>query len=218
MLVISSPNTDRSLLTTAERRAAAGVADGSRDPELALLGAYVDAAITKACRVATAGATPPTLRLESVSETQRIDRHHQLRAPHHSSHPAPIILARTPVVSVVSVTENDTLLDATDYEAETAAGLLYRLSGSCRVSWCYGTVVAAYSAGYETVPDDLKYAAVKFVQAELQRAGRDPLLTLKRIEGVSEYRWFADPTKDSVVPPEVMDLLERGGFVNEMVI
>ena len=42
---------------------------------------------------------------------------------------------------------------------------------------------------------------------------RHPLLRRVRVEGVSEREYWVDPTKDSVVPADVMDILERGGFV-----
>jgi hypothetical protein len=212
VLTIASPNTDRTLLDITELRAAAGVSNGSKDTELTLLGGYVAASITKACKVATDGAIPPTLRLETVSETFRL--HYQ----HNSSRRSSLILARLPIIAIASVTENDTLLDTDQFEYDAAAGLLYRLSGSCRVPWCGGTVVVVYSAGYAVVPDDLKYAAIKFVKAALQQDSRDPMLMSKRTEGVSEYRWFVDPTKESVVPAEVMDLLERGGYVNTVMV
>jgi hypothetical protein len=139
MLTISSPNTDRSLLTLAELRAAAGATDGSQDAVLTPLGNYVAAMITKACNVARAGAIPPTLRLETVSETFRL-----------KSQQSSLVLARRPVVSFTSVTISSSESDTSDYEYDAAAGVLY------------------------------------------------------------------NPTKDSIVPPDVMDILRRGGYVNEV--
>ena len=69
MLSIPSPNTDRSLLTRAQLRAAVGVEDGSKDAALIDLGNYVAVLIAQACRVATAAGIPPTLRLETIVET-----------------------------------------------------------------------------------------------------------------------------------------------------
>lgn len=69
MLSIPSPNTDRSLLTRAQLRAAVGVEDGSKDAALIDLGNYVAVVTAQACRVATAAGIPPTLRLETVVET-----------------------------------------------------------------------------------------------------------------------------------------------------
>jgi hypothetical protein len=69
-------------------------------------------------------------------------------------------------------------------------------------------------AGWADVPAGLKWAARKFVQAVLLDDGRDPMLKRKVTIGVSEYEWWVDPTKDSIVPAEVMDVLLRGGYVN----
>lgn len=203
ILTVTSPNTDRSLLTAAELRTAAGASDNSQDASLALLGGYVSSSIAKACNVAVDGVTPPTLRLETATDTFRLVGSQR-----------ELILSRRPVVSITSVTENGTLLTAADYEVDADAGLLYRLSSSVRIYWPGVTIVIVYPAGYATVPDDLKYAAIKFVQAELQQGGRDPLLKRRKIEGVSEYEWWVDPTKDSIIPAEVMDILLRGGYIN----
>src|SRR6266571_2374742 len=203
MLSVTTAAADRSLLTLAELRAAAGVPDNSRDAELTTLGARVAAAITAACQVARGGAVPPTLRLETLTETHHNDRHR-----------AEIVLSRRPVVSVTSVTEIDTVLTSADYEIEAGTGLLRRLAAGRPWCWPCRKVVIVYQAGWQTVPDDLKLAAAKFVQAEWQQGSRDPLLRRVKVEGISEREYWVDPTKDSVIPAEVMDILERGGYVN----
>lgn len=201
MLTIASPNTDRSLLTLAELRAAAGVSDGSRDAELTAMGGYVAAMITKACRVARAGEIPPTLRLETVVETIRLGGVQPYLA-----------LSRRPVVAITSVSEDGSALDASEYENDS---LLYKLSSAARIDWPIGLKSIEYSAGYAIVPDDLKYAAIKFVQSEVVRGRRDPLLRRESVPGLGEYEYWVDPTKDAIVPAEVMDILMRGGFVNQ---
>lgn len=215
MLSISDANIndDRSLLTTAELRAAAGLAagDSSQDATLTPLGSYISAAITSACKVARAGAIPPTLRLETVTETflfQTLQKS--------------LVLARRPVVEIVSITETDSLLSTADYETDNAAGIVYRKNGTGMYQegvgswswWPTGNTVVIYSAGYDEVPADLKYAAIKFVQAELAQGSRDPLLKRLRIEGVSEREWWVNPERTSVVPGEVMDIIVGAGYVN----
>lgn len=203
MFSVTTINADRTLLTIDELRAAAGVADGSRDAALQTLGNRVAASIARACRVAQDGVTPPTLRLEAVSDTLRFTADQPY-----------LFLSRRPIVGTPTVTENDEALVAADVEIAAAAGMLRRLSGDSYTCWPSGKIVIAYSAGYETVPDDLKFAAVKYVQAEVRGDGRDPMLRRKVTEGVSEYEWWVDPTKESVIPAEVMDLLHAGGYVN----
>jgi hypothetical protein len=204
MLEIPAPNTDRTLLTIAELRAAAGVSDSSQDAQLTLIGNYVSAAITKACKVAISGVIPPTLRLETVIETIRLG----------SSHKSYVALARRAVTAIISVSENTTALDTSEWELDGV--LLYKLSSDTRLCWGWpGDMVIEYSAGYAVVPDDLKYAAMKFVQAELSQGARDPMLKRVRIEGVSEREYWVDPTKDNIVPAEVYDLLEQGDYINK---
>jgi hypothetical protein len=197
---VTTPATDRSLLTLAELRAAAGISDSSKDAELTTLGNRIAASIASACLVARSGAVPPTLRLETITETFRV-----------RSCGGPLMLSRSPVVSIASITEGLSALSASDYDNDN--GRLTRLSSDVVSSWASGLVTVVYDAGWSTVPDDLKLAAVKFVQAETQQDGRDPMLKSKTIEGVSSYEWWVDPTKDSVVPGDVMDILRRGNYL-----
>lgn len=210
LLTITYPNNDRSLLTLAELQAAAS-GYTITDANLILLGNYVSAAITGACKVAkaTLGAIPPTLREEGVSETFQL-----------KSCQGYLALARKPVVEINTVVDNNSSLTvATDIEVD--GGLVYRVTSGVRTSWACGTVEIDYTAGWEIVPDDLKYAAIKFVQAELvngygsSSGTRDPLLKRKTTVGVSEYEWWVDPTKDSIVPADVMSLLVAGGYVRK---
>lgn len=203
-LSIPSPNTDRSLLTTAERRGAAGLAstDSSKDAMLNALGGYVDSMITKACNVASVAAIPPTLRLESVVETFSF-----------KSCQNGLFLARVPVVEITAVTEAGSELAEDDWRLEGRG--LYRVAGSADTNWSVGETVVSYDAGWATVPDDLKYAAIKFMQAELNTAGRDPLLRRVSIPDVIEKEFWVDPTKSEIVPAEVLSILERGGFINK---
>jgi len=203
MLTIPSPNTDRTLLTIAELRAAAGVSGTSRDTELTALGGYIGAVIASACGVARVGAIPPTLRLESVVETFYCGGTHSRDA---------LQLARLPVAAITTVTESTSTLSAADYQLDGT--MLYRMSSTRRSCWHFGPVVVAYNAGWAVVPDDLKYAAIKFVQSALVQGGRDPMLKRKVTVGVSEYEWWVDPSKDSVVPAEVMEILNMAGYVN----
>ncbi len=198
----NSPNSDRSLLTIEELRSAASVTDSSRDAELTALGGFIAAVITSACSVTPVGANPPTLRLESVIET--FYHHHHGREA--------MALARFPVASINSVTEGTSTLSPSDYELDGT--ILYRMSGTRRTHWRHGPVVVAYDAGWAVVPDDLKYAAILFVQAAVLAGSRDPMLKRRVTVGVSEYEWWVDPTRDKVVPADVMDILVIGGYVN----
>lgn len=212
-IAIDSPNTDRSLLTIEEARVAIGLAssDSSKDATLTPLNAYVAALITSACKVARSGVIPPTLRLESVTETFLFN-----------SLQKSVVLSRKPVVTLTSVTVTDSLMGATEYALDAAAAIIYRVTSGFYTMpsgpwgwWPCGNTVVEYSAGYETVPDDLKYAAIKFLQAEYVTGTRDPNLKSLEISGVSKREWWvSDKPVTSSVPGEVMDILVRGGYVN----
>lgn len=216
MITIASPNTDRSLLTKEEIRVAAGLAsdDTSKDAILTPLAAYVAAMITKACKVAKAGVIPPTLRLETVTETFMF-----------KSLQKSLVLARRPVVAITSVTTGGSALSSSDYKIDESSGVLYRNGAAfCTepYGWCdywtTGNTVVVYSAGFEEVPDDLKYAAIKFLKAEYITGDRDPTLKSLRIEGVSERTWWvSDKPATDGIPGDVMDILVRGGYVNQVV-
>lgn len=199
LLTVTTAATDLALLTAAELREAAGLdpADGSQDAALQRLGARVAATITRTCGVRAAGATPPTLRSEVLSE--------QFRP---TSCLDCLILSRRPVTAIAAVTVDGTALAAAEYEADAEAGLLYRLSGDCRIDWRAYLITVAYTAGWATVPADLALAASKLVQTIAAEARRsDPNLRSEEIPGVISRTWWVGPKDDPAIPGEVLDLL-----------
>jgi hypothetical protein len=213
MLQIDVPAVDRSLLTIEELRAAAGVADASRDTELQVVGDAVSDLIADACQVTRVADIPPTLRAEAVTETFELCGRWDGRfglVP--GEQPGALRPSRRPIASITTVTEAGTPLGTSDYQLDGAA--IYRLQAGRRMHWHHGPIAVSYVAGWADVPAGLKWAARKFVQAVLLDDGRDPMLKRKVTIGVSEYEWWVDPTKDSIVPAEVMDVLLRGGYVN----
>lgn len=209
MLTVTTAATDLTLLSQAELRAAVGVVDGSQDTTLTTLGKRVASCIAKACRVASDGAVPPTLRLETLTETFRLNSRH-----------VEIVLSRRPVISITSVTEDGNALTAADYELENGSGILRRLDGSDNPScWAAAKIVVVYAAGWATVSDDLKLAATKLAAtfwAEGQKI--DPSLKRESIPGVIEQEWWVGPSDDPLIPQEVMDILSFGGYLNHLVL
>jgi hypothetical protein len=204
MFAIATANADRLLLTRDEIAAVVSETDGAK---LDALNARVSALIVKACRVARDGATPPTLRLEDVSDTYRFKRVQK-----------ELILSRRPVVTIASLVENSvTLTEGTDFECDTSAGLLYRLSSDCRICWPWGLIVATYSAGWQTVPQDLRELACKLATVIGSETGRDSSLGSENIPGVYEASYRYGRPDDPLIPGEIMEGLERGGYVNTFV-
>jgi hypothetical protein len=211
-LIIPYPNTDRSLLTIEELRAAAGVTDDSRDAELQVLGDYVSSMITNSCNVPVSGAIPPTLRLETVTETFRV----------RTTGESVLFLARKPIVEIISVTEAGDAVVVDEYEVDGQG--LYRLSSNETADWATGQAVIEYSAGYDIVPDDLKYIATRFFGAEWEISATgggggssDRRLKRENIPGLGEREYWvpdeAETTHSYIIPSDVLEQLECGGYV-----
>jgi hypothetical protein len=194
ILSVSSAAADTTLLSLDELKAATGVTGTGSDSALTTLGARVAASIARACKLATDGVTPPTLRSETLVETFR------LRHPTHE-----LVLSRRPIVSVSSVTENDVAVVSTDYETQNGAGVIRRLCSDYPAWFPCGKVVVTYVAGWATVPDDLKKAAARYAGIVWMAGSRDPGLKRERIEGVGEFDYWVPPTSDPAIPSDVMD-------------
>lgn len=198
MLTVTTAAEDLQLLTIEELRAAAGVTGNAADAALTAIGLQIAHVIAAACGVVPGGTTPPTLRQEVLEEAFRL-----------RSCTDGLWLARRPVVSVASVVEAGITLDAEAYESD--GGRLDRLSSGAETTWPAGRIVVAYTAGWATVPDDLKLAAGKMVALTRSQATRDPLARSERIrtEGVEEIQtdYWVGPINAAALPSDVVDLL-----------
>jgi hypothetical protein len=204
LALTSTACSDRSLLTADELKAALGSAAPTNDQVTALRG-RVEQAICRACRVPGAGVTPPTLRVEALTETFRL-----------KSHQSMLLLGRRPIASVVSVTENDVaLVVTTDYEIDVSTGALRRLSSDTEICWPCGKIVVVYTAGWATVPDDLKLAAAKLAQSYWAEGGRTPGLRSQEIPGVLSESYQDKEADNPAIPFDVMQLL--GPYINHAV-
>jgi hypothetical protein len=129
--------------------------------------------------------------------------------------PEAIMLAKSPLVSVTTVTEDGTLLTAvTDYETDLATGFVYRLdSGGRRISWPFLDLVFDYKAGWtlpeQTLPagganplvdnaPDLEDAVIRMVKGQYHARGREPSLMQQDTPNVGSRRWWVGA--DSITP------------------
>lgn len=199
MIFSVAATSDRSLLTVAEARAAIG--DDSVD--VTALIARVSAAIVAACNVPQAGATPATLRQETVTAIFRL-----------KSRQNALIMPRRPIVSITSIVENDVTLTADDYEVDAAAGLIKRLSGDCEICWPCGKIAVVAPCGWATVPEALKRAAAKQLRNDWFEAQRVTGLRSMEIPGVISESYQDKDVDNPNVTNEVMQALQEGGFVN----
>lgn len=159
-LEVLTPATDLQLLTAAELRVAAGLADDdtSQDASLALLGLEAAEWIADIVGIRTAGARSPTVLAEGLRET----------------FPAlwlgpELVLARR-FVSDVAVMENGAaLVDGADFVVLDDRGVIQRMSSGYGLRWQTAPVVVEYTAGFSSgspsnVPAAIKAVARDYVQ------------------------------------------------------
>lgn len=112
---------------------------------------------------------------------------------------SPLILSLRPVTEIISVTVDRYGLDPdNDFEVDTEAGILYRLSGSARAGWYGSKVVVQYTAGYSTpgdgsnqrtLPFDIEEVVLKLVRKLYYGIATNPSIVLETAEGVGSIRY-----------------------------
>lgn len=163
---VTTAATDLALLTAEELRIAAGLArdDGSQDETLAEYEAEVAAEIMSDCGIASDGVHPPTLRSEVCEDIFRLGNATDA-----------LWLSRRHVSAVATVTEDDDLLVTTDWRLEAETGKLIRLVSDADSCWSAAKIEVAYTAGFATVPAELKSEAKARIKIKLSENSRDPL-------------------------------------------
>ncbi len=197
ILTVTTEATDLMLLTDAEARQAIPNGAAADAAKVLQLRKAVSAAITSRCNVWASGAVPATLRLETLSQQNRLEYPvEQIR------------LLRRPVIEVVTVTEDDVTVDATGFELDPSTGLLRRLCNDFP-SWWFACrkVVIAYRAGWASVPDNMRAAAMKFATIVWTEAGRDSGLKSIEIPNVITKEFWVGPADDPLFSREVEELL-----------
>lgn len=170
-LVVSTKAGDLSLLDADDRKEAVGATDDSLNDQLEALDLRLAAVIAAECNVAIGKDGDPTLREETLTET-----FWDVRA-------CDLVLSRRHNVTVTSLVEDgETLAPDVDFIVDPEAGILTRLSSDVPIQWCATKIVVVYDAGFETVPDDLKLAAMDFMRLAWQERDRDPSLKSEVID------------------------------------
>lgn len=184
-LSVSVAAPDRSLVTAAEVLAAIG------KTVTAATILQVSDLVSDECRVARGGVAQPTLRAETLVETLRL-----------SMPKKEIALSRRFVASVSSITVDGVALGASDYEANGESGILFRLGASGDViCWETGKIVITYVAGFATVPEPLKLAAIRVLQEQISASARDPLLRGETVDGIGRFDYWVNSSGGSVASP-----------------
>jgi hypothetical protein len=162
---VVTPATDLTLLTPEELRVAVGLdrSDVSHDEALAEWGLEVAAEIASDCAIASDGINPPTLRSEVVNDVFR----------YCSS--GVLWLSRKHVSDVSEILENGIALTSADWLLEAETGKLMRLVNNAKSCWTGTLVEVSYTAGFDTVPAELKAEAKSRVAVKNSESSRDPL-------------------------------------------
>ena len=162
------------------------------DPEI--LRAYVPGLDSgKACAAVDqasamiARLTGRVLQRQDVSETWRIVNGDRL------------MTSRYPIASITSITVDDTLLTADEFEVDNS--FIYRLVDDTRTRWNAAKITVRYLSGYDPIPDDIVRATLDLAANLNATAGRDTTMrgiTIPDIETVS----YRDESNGGSVLPE----------------
>lgn len=128
-----------------------------------------------------------------------------------------ILLDRTPVATIASVTLDDVVIDSGLYRLHAETGLLYSLDASgypCRWFVCKAMVVA-YTGGHvlpgesgRNLPYAIEAATVDLVQSFWFARGRDGMIKSEEIPGVMRQDfWVGAVGQAGQLPPSVQSKL-----------
>lgn len=125
---------------------------------------------------------------ETITQTFRLD-----------DQPLALQLARFPVTSLTSVTEDGDLLTSDLYEAQVNSGLLRRLSVDSPVAWTASKVTVVYQAGFSlpaAAPAALRDACLMMVKARRAARTRDPLIKSEENPDVYKLEYWVGGVSD----------------------
>ena len=200
MFTVSTPAATTALTTLQNVKDELVITGTDEDAYLTAKIARVSAQICTYLKVPTAGDRTRTLGRETLVETLRRDRpmgydpgwtgtYLDRFGPADSRH-TQLLLARRPIVSVTSVVEDGTTLDASSYESNGAAGILTRLSSDVPAAWAARKIVITYVAGWllpedasANMPGDIEDAAIRLIKSARFARERDPYIKSETIPG-----------------------------------
>ncbi len=205
MLIVTTPAKSFDLTLLATVKAELGITDRGSDAKLKGYIRQASDAVAQYCN--------RVFPIETVTETFRIGHLHQAfplsgSFQHHNRRHPELILKRYPITGIMSVTENDVVLDATMYELDPNEGTILRLCNDQYASWATGKTVIVYSAGFTIptgLPSGVERAAIMLVKQYAAGGDRDPLVRTERVDGAGTTEYYqGDGTG---LPPDIQGLL-----------
>ncbi len=200
IVTVTSAAPSRDLTTLANVKAELSITNGASDD---ILSRYISSA-----SLAAENYCNRVFAVETVSE-QFLSNH---LSRIHGGHRREVLqLARFPLVTVTSVTEDDTALTVTtDYLVNSANGQLTRVNGEFPIGWFDIGITVVYSSGYATIPADLEDAVIRMVTQRHSAKGRDATLRQENIPGVRDATyWIATGDQAGAITPDVADILDN---------
>ena len=189
MITVTTPADDFRLVTPEAAREALSITNQGEDDALSRLIERASDVIARECNRVFAR--------ETVREQFRPDCRSD-----------DLLLSRWPVVAIVTVTENGTQLDTSEFEINQRTGVLTRLRGDRPSPWpLRGKIVVEYSAGFELpngAPETLQQACTQLVKSYYVGSDRDPMMRSEAVEQLSSASYF-----DAPLPPDVVGLIEK---------
>jgi hypothetical protein len=166
----------------------------------------------------TATATDGTQTLGRETLSEKFEDHHRHLSDRWGSQRREILLARIPVVSITSVTVDETVLDPATYEVDGATGILRFMKPGCEGLWGSRCVVVVYVAGWllpgdadRNLPRLIENAAIEYVKTVRLSRSRDPLVKSEEVPGVYSAQYWVGPIGDgeSALPPDIAAKLSK---------
>jgi uncharacterized phiE125 gp8 family phage protein len=125
-----------------------------------------------------------------------------------------LVLDRSPVASVTSVTVDDVLVPLIEYRLDADAGILYRLDASgypSRWEWTK-SIIVVYAGGFllpgetgRNLPPALEAAVIELMQSYWLSRGRDPLIKAEDVPGLGSVQyWVGSVGEAGELPPGVV--------------
>lgn len=201
-LTVATPATDRDLVSALDVQTFLGGTSEIDARSAQRLASWSSGLIADACRVPVGkNGVPRTLRAETLEERLDVKRC-----------PEVLVLSRYPVIEIASVIENDETLTAADY-LELGGGVLQRRSNGCPGWWLNGETVVTFTAGYQTVPDTLKYITLELARELHAAAGREPGVRSWETPDLGSETYKDRDTSGSLVPRYILRSLADGGYL-----
>jgi hypothetical protein len=129
---------------------------------------------------------------------------------------APLRLSQAPVdITTFVIAVDEAGLEGGSYSLDAFAGLVYR-AGDATQWTSTASLVAQYTGGFDTIPDDVQQAVLELCVMENSGRGRDPMLRAKESPGLGrEEFWVGGLPGGLGIPQDIAALLNpyRRGLV-----